>query len=307
MTRPITAALCLLLAACSGGGQGPDKAPDLAPDGPRVDAALPDSKATPDKPVFPADPYKGLKKVNSKPAIYRGKSTFGDGKGELQVWVPPGYTSAKAWPLLVFLHGGMKETGRAESRGSGLDSLRHMVGKGRSDRFIWLAGVLRTSGSYHGWVVKQNTIDLVDAIREVSRRFHVDQRRVYLTGMSMGAGGTASISWMLPRAFAAFGPVSGYYWNSWCAVPSLKGVNYRVVHGDKDKYPEEPYDRLKLAQTFAKLCKDNGASVQWVLLPGVGHDYPEAEVPKMNDFLLKHANKAPTDWVKARQAVQTFK
>ena len=111
---------------------------------------------------------------------------------------------------------------------------------------------------------------------------------------------------MLPRAFAAFGPVAGYYWNSWCTVPDLKGVSYRVVHGAKDKYPEEPYDRLKLAEAFIKLCKGAGASVERVILPGVGHDYPVSEVPKMNAFLLKHKRPVPTDWAMARKVVSSF-
>lgn len=158
----------------------------------------------------------------------------------------------------------------------------------------------------YAWVVKQNTLDLMDAIREVRRRLHVDDRRVYLSGISMGGGGTASISWILPRAFAAFGPTAGYYWNSWGKVPDLKGVSYRVVHGALDKIPEEPYDRLTLAEAFVTACKGAGAKVQKVILPGVGHHFPATQVPLMNSFLLGHRNKTPTDWVKARQAVSDY-
>ena len=303
--------LCVvLMVGCSDEvGEGADgSTPDLASttDGPRLDGARPDQQVIPDV-SYPADPFKGLTRVNSKPDIYWGNSTFGDGKGQLNLWVPPGYSAKKAWPLLVFLHGGMNTTDNKESRASGLNSLRQMVDKNTSNGFIWLAAVVRTSGSYHAWAVKQNTLDMVDAIREVSKRFHVDQRRVYLSGMSMGGGGTASISWILPRAFAAFGPVAGYYWNSWGTVPALKGVSYRVVHGAKDKFPEEPYDRLKLAEEFIKLCKAAGATVERVILPGVGHDYPASEVPKMNSFLLKHASTAATDWTKARKQVSDYK
>ena len=140
----------------------------------------------------------------------------------------------------------------------------------------------------------------------MDRRFRVDGRRVYLSGISMGGGGTASISWMLPRAFAAFGPNAGYYWNSWGKVPNLKGVSYRVVHGAKDKYPEEPYDRLKLAEQFVKLCKGAGATVEKVILPNVGHWLPAAQIPLMTNFLLKRQNKQPTDWAKARQVVASY-
>ena len=306
-SRDLFAALLLaaFLAGCDGEGGAADTdgaAPDL---GLAPDLLAPDTQVPPDTvSPYPADPFQGLTKVGSAPDIYWGNSSFGDGKGQLIVWAPPGYTSTKAWPLVLYLHGGGNTTDNKESQVSGYNGLKSLVTRGSSDQFIWVAGVVRTSGSYHAWVVKQNLLDLLDAVQEVSKRFRVDQTRVYLSGTSMGGGGTASISWVLPHAFAAFGPVAGYYWNSWTKVPDLKGVPYRVIHGALDKVPEQPYDRLKLAQQFVTLCEDAGATVEFEILPGVGHDYPASEVPKMNAFFLKQARSTPTDWPAVRQLVQ---
>lgn len=300
-----TLLLAALLAACDGegvAGTTDGSAPDLglAPDLLAPDTLVPPDTVSP----YPPDPFKGLNKVGSAPDIYWGNSSFGDGKGQLIVWAPPGYTPSKAWPLVLYLHGGGNTTNNKESQVTGYNRLKSLVSLGSSDQFIWVAGVVRTSGSYHAWVVKQNLLDLIDALQEVSKRFRVDQARVYLSGTSMGGGGTASISWVLPQAFAAFGPVAGYYWNTWTKVPDLKGVPYRVIHGALDKVPEQPFDRLKLAQQFVALCKGAGATVEFEVLPGVGHDYPASEVPKMNAFFLKQTRSAPTDWAAVRQLVQ---
>jgi poly(3-hydroxybutyrate) depolymerase len=298
--------LALLTAAggCDVGGEPPltdaSVADGLAPDSLRPDTLLPPDTVSP----YPADPFKGLNKVGSDPDIYWGTSSFGDKQGQLIVWAPPGYTADRAWPLVVYLHGGGNTTDNKQSQVTGYSRLKSLVPLSGSDRFIWLAAVIRTPGSYHAWVVKQNLLDMLDAVREVSRRFHVDPRRVYLNGTSMGGGGVASISWLLPRAFAAFGPAAGYYWNSWCKVPDLKGVHYRVVHGALDKVPEQPFDRLKLAEAFVKLCQGAGATVEKVILPGVGHAYPSTEVPKMSTFFLKHSSTAATDWTAVRKKIE---
>lgn len=307
VARPLVARLLLFFLsfsfpACGGNG-----------DGAGADAALSDAGTLADqepKPdtvsPFPADPLADLQKVSSSPEIYWGHSTFGDGKGMLLLWVPPGYTAKKTWPLVVFLHGGSDTTDNQQSQVTALSRLKFLVAADNADQFIWLAAILRVSGSYHAWVTKQNTLDMVDGIREVARRFHVDHRRVYLSGASMGGGGVASISWMVPSAFAAYGPVAGYYWNSWCKVPDLAGVPYRVVHGALDKYPQQPYNRLALAEELVKLCTAAGAEVEKVILPGVGHVYPASEIPKMNTFFLAHAKENSTDWNQVREAVQTF-
>ncbi len=291
--------------AVAGKDQGKQKK-DSGKKPPRDSAPKPDRLKPDAARTYPKDPFAGLNKIHSNPDIYLGNGTFGDKKGQLMVWAPKGYSPAKAWPLSVTLHGGFNTTDNKESIKSATGQLKWMVSQPGSDKMVWLAGIIRVSGSYHAWVKKQNTLDLIDAIREVDRRFRVDGRRVYLSGISMGGGGTASISWMLPRAFAAFGPTAGYYWNSWGKVPNLKGVSYRVVHGAKDKYPEEPYDRLKLAEQFVKIVKGAGATVEKVILSGVGHWLPTAQVPLLTGFLLKHQNKQPTDWAKARQVVQAY-
>jgi poly(3-hydroxybutyrate) depolymerase len=306
--RPLVACLLLLLfislPACgeSGEGAGSDTDATLTDAGILADQAPEPDTVSP----FPSDPLADLQKVSSSPDIYWGYSTFGDGKGMLLLWVHPGYTSSKAWPLVVFLHGGGDTTDNQQSQITALSRLKFLVAADNADQFIWLAAILRVSGSYHAWVMKQNTLDMVDAIREVARRFHVDHHRVYLSGASMGGGGVASISWMIPSAFAAYGPVAGYYWNSWCKVPDLAGVPYRVVHGALDKYPQEPFNRLALAEEFGKLCTAAGADVEKVILPGVGHVYPDSEVPKMNTFFLAHTKETATDWAQVRADVQAF-
>lgn len=87
-------------------------------------APLPDTLSP-----YPADPFAGLHKVNTKPDIYWGSGSFGDTKGQLILWAPPAYTPHKAWPLVVYLHGGGKTTDNKQSQVQALGELKGLVSR----------------------------------------------------------------------------------------------------------------------------------------------------------------------------------
>lgn len=292
-TVALVVSLPVLWTAC-----GADDAQQQRDGGP-VDAVVSVDRG----PSYPDDPFAGLSEVSAGEGIYWGRSSFGDGLGQLLVWAPPSYSAAQSWPLVVFLHGGSASTDDVESQLTAYSRLQEMVPRARSDELIWLTPVLRQAGSAHAWLLKDNALDALDAIREVIKRFRVDGRRVYLAGASMGAGGVASYSWLFPQAFSAYGPVAGYYWNDLFAVPDLSGIHYRVVHGALDTTPYEPFDRLGLAENFVAKCEAAGASVQKVIVPDVGHAYPPAQVDAMNAFFLDRAKEGKTDWETIRAQI----
>jgi len=249
---------------------------------------------------YPEDPFAGLTALSGTPPVYRGTSTFGDGAGLFLVWAPPDYTRDRQWPLIVYLHGGGNATDTAESLASGEADLGAFVRSDGGSSFVWMAAVVRVSGSYHAWGMEQNALDMIDGVREVNRLFRVDDTRTYLTGTSMGGGGVATLSWILPHAFAAFGPVVGYYWNDILPAPDLGGVPYRILAGALDTPPSQPFDRLGLAREFSMLCETAGASVELLVMDGVGHSYPFDQIGMMNTFFLAHSLATPTDWEAAR-------
>jgi dienelactone hydrolase len=300
-TRPLAALLALLLAvgcddALVGAEAGPPDDAGGAPDA--GGASDPGSGDRPED--YPVDPFAALTPIAGSPTVYRGTSSFGGGVAQFQVWAPDGYTRAERWPLIVHLHGGGNATDTAQSLASGLSDLRAFSSSADGDRFLWMAAVVRTPGSFHAWAMEDNALDMIDAIREVARLFRVDHTRVYLVGTSMGGGGVATLSYVFPEAFAAYAPVVGYYWNDLLAAPDLDGASFRIVAGELDRPPGQPFDRLGLAQAFASQTGDAGAEVTLDVMSGVGHAYPIGEVGETNEFFLEHARDTPPDWVEVR-------
>lgn len=274
---------------------------------PQDAAAVPPDAGPIDRPEdYPEDPLAELELAPGTTDVYRGTSTFGDGVARFQVRAPPDYTRDERWPLVVHLHGGGNTTDTTMSLASGASDLRAFTRTAGADRAVWMAGVVRVPGSYHAWAMEANALDLVDAIREVARLFRIDHTRVYLTGTSMGGGGVATLSWIVPHAFAAYAPVVGYYWNELLPAPDLAGVPFRVVAGELDTPPSQPFDRLGLAREFADLSTAAGGDVAFVVMPDVGHSYPSAEVERTTTFLLSHARPEPTDWSEARAAADAI-
>jgi predicted peptidase len=122
-----------------------------------------------------------------------------------QVYVPSNYSTAEAWPVILFLHG-------AGERGSdGL--LQTTVGLGPAIR--------RDPSRYPAIVVfPQVPADslwaggpaqmAVAALKQTLAEFRTDPDRAYLTGLSMGGRGTWYVAYRNPELFAAVAPICGW-------------------------------------------------------------------------------------------------
>src|SRR5437667_9201504 len=111
------------------------------------------------------------------------------------LYLPPGYgTDAKAWPLVLFLHG----------RGDKLERLKraglpaHIAQK--KDPFILVAPQAEPL-----W----NAAALNELLESVVAKHKVDPDRIYVTGLSMGGFGTWSLAMAYPDKFAAIIPICG--------------------------------------------------------------------------------------------------
>ena len=118
--------------------------------------------------------------------------------------LPTGYgeSANKNWPLILYLHG-------IGERGSKLTLLmKHGIPKIVENQdvfpFITISPQCpdNTFGSEHYDALKA-TVD------EVSAKYAVDDRRIYLTGNSMGGYGSWGFAMATPELFAAIAPVCG--------------------------------------------------------------------------------------------------
>jgi predicted peptidase len=121
------------------------------------------------------------------------------------VYVPPDYTPTRAWPLILFLHGS------GERGDDGLLASEVGIGTAIRRHREWFPAIVVIPQCRLGkdWVGPMATMAL-KCVEATSREYHVDPKRLYLTGLSLGGQGVWHIAAAHPDRFAALVPVCGF-------------------------------------------------------------------------------------------------
>ena len=234
------------------------------------------------------DPYEG--KTGYQLRGYRSPVT-----NEIQLYslyIPKNYDPNKEWPFVVMLHGATSN--------HHLD-LRRVLGKtnrpGEDDpaakRYMPdlpdVPYIVATPNGFEtmGYMGLAED-DVWRVMDEVESRFKVDANRVYLTGLSMGGGGTGKLGFRHPDRFAAIAPVCGYFGYTprgeqnplpgfseklfqsasiLALAENMLHVPVKLMHGDAD-----PVVSPKESQAMYKALKDLGYNTELEMYPGIGHD-----------------------------------
>jgi pimeloyl-ACP methyl ester carboxylesterase len=123
------------------------------------------------------------------------------------IHVPPMYDPARPWPLLVTLHGANLNG----NPNAGTDWIRVWLRTAAArERYV----VVAPTTVRHTWAARQGHSYVLTSIRETMDELSIDPDRVYLDGMSMGAGGTFRLAEHHPDRWAAIGPR--------CNVPDVR-------------------------------------------------------------------------------------
>jgi hypothetical protein len=110
--------------------------------------------------------------------------------------------------------------------------------------------------------------DVYDVIADVRKRFPIDDDRVYLTGLSMGGGGTLWLGLTRPDVWAAIAPVCPAVPPGLDELaPNALNVPVRLFHGDQD--PAVPVD---VSRKWSKLLLGLDTKAEYVEYPGVKHN-----------------------------------
>ncbi len=177
------------------------------------------------------------------------------------VYVPPEYDPVRPWPTILFLHG-------SGERGS--DGFLHTdVGIARTlrrNRKMIPAIVVMPQCVRGGtWTQPAMATMALRCLEDVSRHYHVDHDRLYLTGLSLGGGGVWYLAARVPTAWAAIVPV--------CAIPGDAAAAGRIApipcwafHGEKD-------DRVPVGatRTMIDALKSAGGKPRYTEYPGGNH------------------------------------
>ena len=173
------------------------------------------------------------------------------------VYLPVDYDrNARAWPLVLFLHG-------AGERGTSVELVkRHgppkLAAAGRQFPFI-LVSPQCPEDEYWSVPVLKALLDRVLAT------YRVDRSRIYLTGLSMGGNGTWRLASAHPDLFAALAPICG--WGDSASVAVLKSIPVWAFHGRKD-----PVVIFERGERMVSALRAAGGNVKFTVYPEAGHD-----------------------------------
>ncbi len=149
--------------------------------------------------------------VRPGPQVTTFSSDVDDTDQPYGLYVPKDFDPARKYPLVVSLHGAWSNHrlnlrrvfGMGNRPGeSDLDATRYFPPLADVDYFV-ACPLARGTLGYQGIPEK----DVYDVLADVKRRFPIDEDRVYLTGLSMGGGGTVWLGLTRPDIWAAIAPV----------------------------------------------------------------------------------------------------
>lgn len=211
-------------------------------------------------------------KLSSGPQVLTFFSDVDDTEQPYGLYLPANYDSGKKYPLVVMLHGAGSNHRLALRRVFGKSNLENENDVEASRYFpawdpvdyIVISPYARGTAGYRGVPEK----DVYDALEDAKRRFSVDEDRIYLTGLSMGGGGTLWLGLTRPDIWAAIAPV--------CPAPP-KGTEKLIVNAFN--YPvhffhggDDPVVPVKISRDLVDSLKSMGANVAYKEYPGVQHD-----------------------------------
>ena len=205
--------------------------------------------------AFSAEPTPG-QQVELKLDLADGKSA-----GYL-LYLPKTYRSeGEKNPVMLFLHG------RGESYGP-LSLVKKwgppkLVERGDDLPYVIVSPQCPKDES---WAQPGQQAALMKLIEHIFANYHVDEKRFYLTGLSMGGYGTWRLAADHPELFAAAVPVCGG--GNPDDASKLKDLPIWVFHGTDDG--AVPFERS--VQMVEAIKKTGGNKIRFTSLEGVGHD-----------------------------------
>jgi len=195
------------------------------------------------------------------------------------IFLPQGYPESQdKWPLVLFLHG-------ARERGEKIEKVtRHgppklIMQECETFPFILIVPQCPKNDVWYSDLQAELLFELLTAIID---GYPVDEERIYVTGISMGGGGTWRLAVDHPDTFAAIVPISTF--GSIEHAPQLKDIPSWVFHGAKD-----PYVPAAHAEEMASALKKAGGNVKFTVYPDAGHDAWTITYknPELYEWLLK--------------------
>lgn len=211
---------------------------------------------------------------------------------------PENQKSGKKYPLVIFLHGsGERGSDNEAQLMHGGQMFLNPVNREKYPAYvIFPQAPAHISGAYAKGSLEsldpltmpvespiqpiiQTLKDLIDSYRAMPS---VDNRRIYIMGLSMGGIATFDIVCRFPDVFAAAVPICGSVNPK--RLSSAKDVAFRIFHGDAD--PAVPTEGSREAY---KALRAMGADVEYIEFAGCTHNSwnPAFNYPDFMKWIFK--------------------
>lgn len=208
-------------------------------------------------------------------------SSVDDTDQPYSVYIPDNFDESKSYPLVVFLHGawsnhrlGLRRLfGVGNSQGydfikpgnvpfeNDVEATRYWP-EFRPVGYIAAAPLARGTAGYQG-IPEQDVYEMIDDLKS---RFLIDEDRIYLTGLSMGGGGTLWLGLTRPDVWAAIAPVCPATPQSTLELGgNAANLPVHLFIGDKDFL-------FQTAQDWKGKLESSALRLDYVEYPGVGHN-----------------------------------
>lgn len=166
------------------------------------------------------------------------------------IYLPASYHNTESWPLVVFLHG-------SGDRGNNPAVLREQGPLTLERHAIVAAPQCLPSNRWDPAAVMR-------FVEHVARTYHVDRRRIYLVGYSMGGSGTWQTAAAYPELFAAIVPISGGGDPS--KSTTIAHIPTWAFHGANDEVVP-----IKSSKRMIEAMRNAGGQPRFTVLPDEEH------------------------------------
>lgn len=201
-----------------------------------------------------------------------GSVTAGGSTLKTVVYVPRDYMPTKAWPCIVFLHG------MGESGDDGLKQVAQGLGSAilvDQKRWPFVVVMPQKPDARKNWEDYDEAVMV--ALEDARKTYTIDDRRIYLSGLSQGGHGTWELGARHAEVWAALVPICGFGGTDWSNGPDraaaasiaqrVKGLPIWAFHGEADDVVKPEHTRV-----LVDAVKAQGGEVSVTYYPGVGHN-----------------------------------
>jgi predicted esterase len=211
-------------------------------------------------------------KLPSGPQVLSFLSDVDDTDQPYGLYLPKDFDAAKKYPLVIMLHGAGSNHRLDLKRVFGKGNLPGETDAEASRYFptwpdvdyIVATPLARGTMGYQNFAEK----DVLDVLADLKKRFPIDENRTYLTGLSMGGGGTLWLGLTRPDIWAAIAPVCpAFPFGTSELAPNALNVPVHFFQGGAD-----PLVNPEGTRQWARRLQDLGTTVEYTEYPGVGHN-----------------------------------